>query len=433
VVLNDDAVESGGAAMMALASARLLRQRRIPVTFLSGKNTAAPDLYRLGVDVEFLGGRHILDGARGTAALRGLYDRTTRRGLEHWIDANDTPGTVYHVHNWHKILSPSVLGALMRVAPRVFFTAHDYFLACPTGGYFLYHKQAECELVPGSPRCIATPCDRRNYGHKLWRVARHRVRQKLFDLSASTATVIAVHEGMLPHLARAGIAADNLRVLRNPVVPWRSSRVPAERNRDFLFIGRLDSVKGVDLLARAAERAGVRLRIVGDGPLAATISREYPDAELLGWRNQDEIGEIIANARVIVSPTRCRETFGLVALQALVTGVPVIVSRFSLFAGEIVRAGFGFACDPYDEETFAATIRRLAQDDRLIREMSCRAFAEAQSLAPTPDQWCEALLELYRSRLSGRDELPPLGSAWSARHEVVDRPTERDLPESVQC
>jgi hypothetical protein len=60
VVINDDAAETGGAAAIALASARLLRGRDIPVAFLAGGDVVAPDLKARGIDVGTLGGRNIL-------------------------------------------------------------------------------------------------------------------------------------------------------------------------------------------------------------------------------------------------------------------------------------------------------------------------------------------------------------------------------------
>jgi glycosyltransferase involved in cell wall biosynthesis len=402
VVINDDAVERGGAAAIALASARLLRERDVPVTILSGSDGAESDLETYGVSVAVLGGRHLLERKAYSAVARGLFDPATNTALARWIGANDTPRTVYHLHNWHKVLSPSVFLALRRIAPRLVISAHDYFLACPNGGYFVYPKQRQCQLVPNSVACVATVCDRRNYGHKLWRVARHELRHRLFDLTKSKAVVVAVHEAMLPLLARGPIRPDHVRVVRNPVTPWRETRVRAENNRDIFFIGRLDGDKGANLLARAAQRGGARLRLIGDGPLAAEIARDCPSAELLGWRSRHEIAELVSSARIVVSPTLNREPFGLVALEALMSGIPVIVAQSSPFAADITVRQFGLACDPCDDAALAGSIDALLRDDALVCRMSRRAFAEARQLAPTPTQWCNNLLALYQSRLSER-------------------------------
>jgi len=398
VVINDDTTESGGAAAVALASVRLLREREVPVTVLSGDGGSAA-LAQLGAETVALGGQHIMSGNRAAAALRGLYDASTGTALADWIAAHDTPGTVYHLHNWHKVLSPSVFRALRQIAARLLISAHDYFLICPNGGYFRYPQQTPCQLSPGSARCLAANCDRRHYGHKLWRVARHEVRRFLFDLTDTLADILVVHDGMVPHLTRAGVPRQRLRVLRNPVLPWRSSRVQAEGNRDVFYVGRVEEDKGVDLLARAARRAGARLRIIGTGSLATAIRRENPEAELLGWRSHDQLAQLAGDARIVVMPTRWRETFGLVAMEALLSGIPVIASRFSLISEEIVRHGFGLSCDPYDEAALADAIAALDHDDDRVREISCHAFAGARMLAPTAEQWCDDLLRIYKGKL----------------------------------
>jgi glycosyltransferase involved in cell wall biosynthesis len=399
VVINDDAMERGGAAAIALASARLLRERGVSVTYLSGSAAVDRDLEERGIAVSILGGRHILERDRYAAAALGLFDPTTKAAVARWIDEHDTPRTVYHLHNWHKVLSPSVFLALRRVESRLLISAHDYFLACPNGAYVLYPSGQECGFVPNSGKCLATACDRRHYGHKLWRAARHRLRHGMFDLKRSQARVIAVHEAMVPLLSRGPIAQNQISVLRNPVTPWRTTRVRAETNSDVFFVGRLDHDKGPDLLARAAQRAGVRLRLIGDGPLATQIARDHPDAELLGWRSRDEIAELVTGARLVCMPSRSRETFGLVALEALTSGIPVIVPPSSSLAGEIAGHKFGLVCDPHNEVVFAAAIDGLARDDDLARELSCNAFASARRLAPTRAQWCDDLLALYAGRL----------------------------------
>ncbi|HEY1794630.1 MAG TPA: glycosyltransferase [Stellaceae bacterium] len=411
VVINDDAVERGGAAAIALASARLIAERGIPVTFLSGSGEAEADLAARGIGTVWLGGRQLLARGRAPAFLRGLHDPATNAALVDWIEANDTSRTVYHLHNWHKALSPSVFDGLGRVASRLVVHAHDFFLSCPNGAYFHYPRQHECGLVPNGVRCLATSCDRRHYTHKLWRAGRHALRHRRLDLTTSAARVVALHETMVPLLARGPIAASRIRVLHNPVTPWRKTRVPVETNSDLFFVGRLDGDKGAQLLARAAERIGVGLRVIGDGPLAPEITRLCPRADLLGWRRRTEIGELVAGARVVVSPTVSREPFGLVALEALMSGIPVIVAKNSPFADEITKQGLGLACDPHDEEALAGAIAALAYDDLLVRRMSQRAMTEARRLAPTPAQWCGSLLSLYAECLGDPAGLPDIGEA----------------------
>jgi glycosyltransferase involved in cell wall biosynthesis len=395
---------------IAIASIRQLQRLRIPVAMLAG---GAPAFTARECDeVVALGGRHLLTGGRARAATRGLHDGQVRARLAEWIAANDTPGTVYHLHNWHKVLSPSCFAPLRQVADRLVVSTHDFFLSCPNGGFFDFRRHAVCDLTPLSAGCLLANCDKRHFGHKAWRVARHLTREALFDFRRQPATVLAVHEGMAPLLGRRGIPADAIRVLRNPVTAWRTQRVEAERNRALLYVGRLELDKGVDTLALAARRLGARLRIVGDGALAAELPGLCPGVELLGRQPPQAIGKIAESARLVVMPTRVRETFGLVALEAAMSGLPVMSSTSALVTDELVALGIGRSCEPDDPEALAGRLAALLDDDAAVEAMSRRGFAEARMLAPTEEQWGALLVDLYaqtlaRAAANGLRQAPP--------------------------
>jgi glycosyltransferase involved in cell wall biosynthesis len=418
VVINDDSVESGGAASIALSSIRELRRRGLPVTLLTGDSGANPELASLGVEVVSLGGQHLLEGNRADAALRGLYSQKTATRLQAWISANDTPGTIYHMHNWHKFLSPSAFVPLRKLAARLIVSVHDYFLSCPNGGYFHYPDGSLCSRTPLGPACLMAACDKRNYAHKVWRATRTAVRQMVFDFCNTQATILAVHEGMVPLLERGKVAHATIRVLRNPVSPWRETRVPAELNDDFLFVGRLDEEKGVSLLARAAARAGVRVRMIGEGPLAAMIERGFPDVELAGWRPRNEISSLCRTARALVMPSRMHETFGLVALEAAMSGIPVLASQSALITDDLVGLGVGVAHKPNDADALAQALTVLAEDDVAVAAMSRRGFDKARILAPTFEGWGDELTSIYECKLAS--------AVWPTRTQ--SKPLEQSLP-----
>jgi glycosyltransferase involved in cell wall biosynthesis len=164
--------------------------------------------------------------------------------------------------------------------------------------------------------------------------------------------------------------------------------------------------KGVDTLARAASSIQAPLKIIGDGPLAPAIRHLHPGADLLGRLPHGAIAQVARQARMVILPTRVRETFGLVALEAAMSGIPVISSSSALLTDELVSLGCGWACRAGDDTDLARLIRALLQDDAAVASMSLRGFEAARSLAPTDDAWCSALLQLYESKLSGTDIFP---------------------------
>lgn len=395
VVLNDVCIARGGATGLALDSIRALRARGVAVTLICGDNGDNAELRDLGVEIVAIGQALLLDAGPREAFFRGVYNTRTVAVVGEWLRHNDTQGTVYHLHNWTKILSPSLFRVLHPVASRLVLSAHDFFLVCPNGGYVIYRTGQSCQLRPMSSACLVAACDRRSYAHKLWRVARQAVREMLFDFRRTAPFVLAVHDGMRAGLQRGGVPAGSIKVLRNPVTAFRNERIPAERNREIVFVGRLHSEKGPDRAARAARRAGVRLRIIGDGPMAATLRASYPDVVFDGWRSPAEIGAAIASARALVMPSRYPEPFGLVACEALWSGLPVILGDDALLAKEIVALEAGIACDVSDETALANALRRLLDSDIETRRMSINAFEKTRCLATTPEEWSAALIAVY--------------------------------------
>jgi glycosyltransferase involved in cell wall biosynthesis len=135
----------------------------------------------------------------------------------------------------------------------------------------------------------------------------------------------------------------------------------------FLTVGRLAVEKNVEAFL-ALDLPGTKL-VVGDGPARASLARQYPKAVFLGTKQGEALAEIYAAADAFVFPSRT-DTFGLVLLEALASGVPV-----AAFPAAAPR-------DVLGQNTEFAPVGRL--DDNLQRAClealecsreDCRAFA----------------------------------------------------------
>ena len=88
----------------------------------------------------------------------------------------------------------------------------------------------------------------------------------------------------------------------------------------FLSVGRVAVEKNLDAFLDL-DLPGTKV-VVGDGPARADLERKYPDAVFLGARHGEELAEVYAAADVFVFPSKT-DTFGLVLLEALASGLPV--------------------------------------------------------------------------------------------------------------
>lgn len=361
IILNDFATPNGGAAVVALGSARGLAARGAKVTVFAGAGGADPTLAGVpGLTTVCRGGEEIAQDPRRVRALvEGLWNRPNAAALRAVLAGKDPRNTIVHVHSWTKALSASVFAAATDAGFRVTVTLHDFFAACPNGGFYVYPTQEVCHRRPLSVSCIQCSCDRRNYGHKLWRVARTAVQNKVSRMPDRIAHFVGVSHFSLkilrPHLP-SGTPAT---VVRNPIHCADLGPAPVGEAGAFLFVGRLVPEKGPRLFAEAARRAGVPAVIAGDGELRAELERDFPEIRFTGWLDSAGTTAELRQARALVFPSLWYETLGLVAVEAAANGLPVIASS-GCAASEYVAPGrTGLHFEHGSVESLAAQITAL--------------------------------------------------------------------------
>ncbi len=170
-----------------------------------------------------------------------------------------------------------------------------------------------------------------------------------------------------------------------------------------LFVGRIEPLKGVDTLIRAIALLAyecptwvsrLSLAIIGGDPDTnenAEMERlKQMHAELklgklvvfLGAKDQDTLQYYYNAAEVLVMPSHY-ESFGMVALEAMACGTPVIASDVGGLS-HLVRDGItGFHVPNGDHVALASTLARLLQDDHLRRQLGSQAWAWAQNYSWT--------------------------------------------------
>jgi glycosyltransferase involved in cell wall biosynthesis len=150
---------------------------------------------------------------------------------------------------------------------------------------------------------------------------------------------------------------------------------PGRVGRNVVFMGRLElRQKGLDLLMRAWARADlaadIRLVVAGTGPDDAAVRRLAEElgiahrVDFLGWVRGADKRRLLSEARLLVAPSR-QETFGIVALEGLAAGTPVLAFDIHCLR-EILPAGCGWRVPAFDVQQFADTLTELAGDDALL-------------------------------------------------------------------
>lgn len=339
LIVGDFAYVNGGQAKVSIDTATLLADRGLGVTFFAACGPVAEELRRPGIEVVCLDQADILNDPRRLAAAgRGIWNRTAARRLRDLAAGFDPRTTLLHCHGYAKALSPSIGPILSKGPLPSLYTMHEYFLACPNGGFYDYQAKAICTRHALGARCLSTNCDVRHPAHKAWRVARQAMTLGPGRMPRGLGDVICISD--LQRQVMAPYLPETLRLhhVPNPLPSEGLERIEARGNDVFLFVGRLSSEKGAAMFAEAARRLGLRAVFVGDGPEADTIRDLYPEAEVLGWQPTEAVQRHLARARALVFPSLWYEGQPLVPLEALQRGVPVVCGSWTA-AREFVEDG----------------------------------------------------------------------------------------------
>jgi glycosyltransferase involved in cell wall biosynthesis len=189
-----------------------------------------------------------------------------------------------------------------------------------------------------------------------------------------------------------GIAAEKFRVLprgldtalfhpsRREDRYWQQHGV-AGGEIVLLYVGRISKEKDLDVIVAAwkkLRRARCALAFVGDGPHLTELRAAVPDAIFTGTLAGIELARAFAGADIFLFPSTT-DTFGNVVLEALASGLPVIVSDRGGPKDLISHGITGLVTRALDADDFCSATERLIADAGLRRKMSVAAHAAVQN------------------------------------------------------
>ncbi|KMO21024.1 glycosyl transferase family 1 [Methylobacterium platani JCM 14648] len=311
---------------------------------------------------------------------------------------------VVHVHNVFPLLSPGIHAAARAAGCATVQTLHNYRLICP--GAFLMRDGAPCEsCVTGSPyRAVRFACYR---GSRIGSLAVARmvdVHRRAGTWRRDVDRFVALTPFARERFVAAGFPSDKIRIrpngLPDPGPPAGHPR------RGLVYVGRLSPEKGVLVLAEAAAAAGIRVTVIGEGPLAGTLA-DHPALDLRGPCAPNAVQAAMARAAAVVVPSLWYEGLPMVVAEAFAAGTPVVASRIGALASLVSDGTTGLLAAPGEPQDLARALARIEADPAAAAAMGREARAVYER------EWREdvttrALLEIYRDAVAARAADAPL-------------------------
>ncbi|MFI6855361.1 glycosyltransferase [Streptomyces sp. NPDC050416] len=315
---------------------------------------------------------------------------------------------VVHVHNVFPLLSPAVLAACADAGVPAVATLHNYTQVCPPGT--LQREGRPCTECVG-----ATPLPAVRHG--CYRNSRLATVPLAVSLSVNrrrwwsgVERFLCISAAQRDVLVRAGMPAERLAVKHN-FVPEPDTR-RADAGEHLLYLGRLAEAKGVRLLMAAWDEiaagggVGVPLVIAGTGPLereVTTWAAGRDDVRYVGLLDPAECRKAVARSVAVVAPSTWLEAFGLVVVEAMAAGVPVVAAGHGAFV-ELVEDGVtGLLHRPGEPASLASCMGRITAGAARNREMG-EAARRRYEQDFSPSVGLERLIEEYRTAIAGRNQ-----------------------------
>ncbi len=332
-------------------------------------------LRRSGVEVvtHFRDSAEIADFGLGDQMLlptRPILSLGDTRTVANLIDEHRPD--LMHIHNVYPLISPAIVRVAKRKGVPVVQTVHNYRQFCMSNtcfrdGEICYSCQDKRSRWPG----VVHGCYRDSRAQSVIMAASLGAHQKTWPM---VDRFLCISEFVAEKLAETGVPRAQLTVKPNGIA---DPGEPTPPGTGFVFAGRLDREKGVELLIDAWDVANIgrdhTLTIVGDGPLRGFVemsARQLPGLDFAGQVSRDEVTVHFQKAAVVLVPSVWDETFGLVVVEAFAAGRPVVVTNHGALT-ELVTPDVGWRVDD-SVGALAKALRDAANESQADRGARAR-------------------------------------------------------------
>lgn len=346
----------------------------------------------------------IREAGRFEVGRRFLWNSRAHRELRKLIQL-ERPALM-HCTNIFPLISPSAYYAGRAERIPVVQTLHNYRMLCLNALFMRSGRVCEdCLGARVAWKGVRHACYRDSYIASSVVAALQTVHRAVGTWTRVVDTYIALTEFARQKFIAGGLPEDKIVVKPNFITPDPG---PGEgRGRFALFIGRLSQQKGVETVLSAWRRnpGGLRLKVVGDGPLAGMVeqaARQSKAVEWLGYQPRDQVHALLKEATVLLAPSISYEgALPRTVLEAFAAGTPVVASRLGSMSAEIVDGQTGYLFAPGDATELAGKVEQLLSDSDALLGIR-RAARDEFELRYTASGNYRQLMTIYGDALRAK-------------------------------
>jgi len=166
-------------------------------------------------------------------------------------------------------------------------------------------------------------------------------------------------------------------VIPNAFTPSEFSTA-SDKEEYFVYLGRVNYDKGIDICIQVTQHLGKRLIIAGPARDLKHLGYEtIPNhVELVGYVNPEQRRKLLSKAQCLMAPTHYLEPFGNIVAESMLCGTPVITTDWGGFVDQVVPGVTGYRCKDFKTFVEAAKIVHLL-DSQTCRDWALQNFSDS--------------------------------------------------------
>jgi glycosyltransferase involved in cell wall biosynthesis len=332
-------------------------------------------------------------------ALKIIYSFEAKKKLSKLI--KKTKPDLAHLHIFQHQLSYSILDELKKNNIPIIYTAHELKFLCPN--YKMLNSKGLCEKCKYKKyyNCLLNKCSKNSFTKSFINV----IEMYVSLLNKSTEKIdkfIVPSMFYYNKFIEFGFEKEKLVYIPN-FIDTKNYKPEFIPGKYILYFGRLSREKGIITLLNVMEKlSGIKIYFVGNGPLKNLVeekSNQFKNIKFLGFKNGEELFEIIKNSSFTIIPSEWYENCPLSVLESFAFGKPVIGSDLGGIPELIINEKTGFIFEAGNEKKLKEKIEYLYGNKKLIKKMGIEARKDVEFRFDKKNH-IEQILKIYKVLLN---------------------------------
>lgn len=280
------------------------------------------------------------------------------------------------LHNLYPIISPAIIPFLENKGIRVYQVVHNYRLFCPIGIFYNKHRICHKCLHAGREwNCLIHNCNKTFLGSFSFALRTFLVRKLNYFKQVSKFLVLSEYQKKM--IANSYLKNIPIEIVPNAISIKKSintEEIHFNKKVNIGFVGRLNEEKGFhDFIKLAELLPNYEFHVAGRIDNSSKMNFP-PNLYFEGFLDKKQLEIFYENSKVIVVPSKCLETFGLVIVEAFSNYTPVIASNIGGMVDIVEHGKNGYLVNVGDINAIKNHILELYNDESNFQKMALNSF-----------------------------------------------------------